>query len=163
MSLTRNGSKLSPLFNSWTLRPLFYSTSFLSYLPASLTSTLVSLLTGQSGAGSQTTSQLVRSPQTVVAAITMARKEMDKVQELDKGLLEEVGGKCWWYWSQEGGDGWVREECVKEIEECLGEDSRGRRERCREGMQHAFVLNQGMSSSLSLTHFGEPFLLQARV
>ena len=73
----------------------------------------------------------------------MARKELESVSELDRELVKEVGGKCWWYWTQEGGDGWVREECVEEIESTLGEGLKGRRERCREGMPHAFVLNQG--------------------
>lgn len=147
MTLTPNGRKLSPLFSSWTLRPLFYSTSFFSYLPTSLISTLVSLLTGQSGPGSTTTTQLVSSPQTVVAALTMAAKEMEGVKELDRELVKEVGGKCWWYWAEEGKDGWVREESIEEIEEVLGdgEEMRRKRERCKEGMPHAFVLNEGAS------------------
>jgi len=75
----------------------------------------------------------------------MAQKELESVTELDRGLLKEVGRKCWWYWTGEGRDGWVREECVREIEGVLGEgeEMKGRRERCKEGMPHAFVLNQG--------------------
>lgn len=151
MAMTPNGRKLSPLFSSWTLRPLFYSTSFFSYLPTSLISTLVSLLTGQSGPGSTTTTQLVSSPQTVVAAITMAAKEMEGVKELDRDLVKDVGGKCWWYWAEEGKDGWVREESIEEIEEVLGdgEDMTRKRERCKEGMPHAFVLNEGASFTSS--------------
>ncbi|GAA6024185.1 hypothetical protein JCM11491_006673 [Sporobolomyces phaffii] len=151
MSLTPNGRKLSPLFSSWTLRPLFYSTSFFSYLPTSLVSTLVSVLTGQSGPGSATTTRLVSSPQTVVAAITMARHEIDCVRELDRDLVRAVGDKCWWYWAEAGRDGWVLEESIREIEAALG-DARGiaaKRERCSEGMPHAFVLNQEHTASLA--------------
>ncbi|GAA5904627.1 uncharacterized protein JCM6883_003846 [Sporobolomyces salmoneus] len=151
MSLTPNGRKLSPLFSSWSLRPLFYSTSFFSYLPTSIISTLVSLLTGQSGPGSSTTTSLVSSPQTVIAAITMASKEMSTVTSLDRELLRVVGEKCWWYWAEEGKDGWVLEESIREIEETLGNEPEmlRKRERCREGMPHAFVLNQDHSTSLA--------------
>lgn len=145
MSLTPNGRKLSPLFSSWTLQPLFFSTSFFSYLPTGIVSTLVSVLTGQSGPGSATTTSLVASPQTVVAAVTMAAKEMHDVSELDRDLLKKVGYKCWWYWAEPGKDGWVLEDSIREIEETLGDDPqmKEKRERCREGMPHAFVLSEG--------------------
>lgn len=166
MSLTRNGQKLSPLFSSWALRPLFYSTSLLSYLPASLLSTLVSLLTGQSNeagssqgssSGIEVTTKLVSSPQTVIAAITMAQKEMKQVTELDREFLknQKIGKKCWWYWTEPEKDGWVLEESVREIEECLGDEPamKERRERCKEGMPHAFVLNKG--EPFQLVYLGE--------
>lgn len=147
MAETPNGRSLSPLFSSWSLRPVFYSTSFLSYLPTGLTSRLVSLLTGQSGSGAQITTELVSSPETVLAALVMARHELATVTSLDEALLEQYGDRVWIYWAQENGDGWVSEEAVKEIEACLekswGEKGRKRRERCREGMPHSFVLNEG--------------------
>ncbi|GAA6058868.1 hypothetical protein JCM10212_002812 [Sporobolomyces blumeae] len=151
MSSTPNGRRLSPLFSSWSLRPLFLSTSFLSYLPKSLTSSMVSLLTGQSGPGSAVTNRLVNSPQTVVAAITMAQKEMVIVTQLDRDVLERHGDKLWWYWAEEGNDGWVLEESIREIEEVLGDadERKKRRERCREGMPHAFVLNEDHTTSLA--------------
>ncbi|GAA5843671.1 hypothetical protein JCM3766R1_007204 [Sporobolomyces carnicolor] len=151
MSLTPNGRKLSPLFSSWTLQPLFFSTSFFSYLPTGIVSTLVSVLTGQSGPGSATTTSLVASPQTVVAAVTMAAKEMHDVSELDRDLLKKVGYKCWWYWAEPGKDGWVLEDSIREIEETLGDDPqmKEKRERCREGMPHAFVLSEDHTASLA--------------
>lgn len=156
MAQTPNGKRLSPLFSSWALRPVFYSTSALSYLPTGLSSRLVSLLTGQSGSGAQTTTQLVSSPETVVAALVMARNELAQVTELDREALREHGGKVWIYWAAEGVDGWVTEEAVKEVEEVLeekfGEEGRKRRKRCEEGMPHAFVLSDGESAPLfSLT------------
>ncbi|EGU12952.1 hypothetical protein RTG_00993 [Rhodotorula toruloides ATCC 204091] len=105
MAQTPNGKRLSPLFSSWALRPVFYSTSALSYLPTGLSSRLVSLLTGQSGSGAQTTTQLVSSPETVVAALVMARNELAQVTELDREALREHGGKVWIYWAAEGIDG----------------------------------------------------------
>ncbi|GAA5937194.1 bifunctional triacylglycerol lipase/ester hydrolase [Sporobolomyces koalae] len=164
MSLTPNGRKLSPLFSSWTLRPLFYSTSFLSYLPTKVVNSLVGLLTGQTDASNQpsgsgsgaatTTTRLVSSPQTVIAAITMAQKEMQHVKDIDRELLSNrslVGDICWWYWAEPGRDGWVLEDSIREIEEALGddEDLRKRRERCREGMPHAFVLDRDHTLSLA--------------
>jgi len=160
MAQTRNGRKLSPLFSSWSLRPLYFSTSFLSYLPTSLVSTLVSILTGQSQtesgrSGLNITSQLVSNPQTVIASITMAQKEMEFVKELDRDLLMKFGKKIWWYWAERGKDGWVLEESIEEIEKVLGSlgDSEEmlsrRRERCKEGMPHAFVLNSDHTRSLA--------------
>lgn len=149
MAQTRNGRSLSPLFSSWSLRPVFYSTSFLSYLPTGLTSRLVSLLTGQSGAGAQVTTELVSSPETVLAALVMARHELATVTALDVDLLEKHGDRVWIYWAEKDGDGWVMEDAIEEIEACLekkwGAAGRKRRARCREGMPHAFVLNQGQS------------------
>ncbi|POY73738.1 hypothetical protein BMF94_3276 [Rhodotorula taiwanensis] len=153
MAETPNGRSLSPLFSSWSLRPVFYSTSFLSYLPTGLTARLVSLLTGQSGSGAQVTTELVSSPETVLAALVMARHELATVTSLDEALLQQYGDRVWIYWAQENGDGWVSEEAVKEIETCLekswGEKGRKRRERCREGMPHSFVLNEDHSTSLA--------------
>ncbi|GAA5864457.1 hypothetical protein JCM1840_000506 [Sporobolomyces johnsonii] len=149
MATTPNGRRLSPLFSSWALRPVFYSTSMLSYLPTSLTSKLVSLLTGQSGPGSSTTTELVSSPQTVIAALTMAKKELEQIKDLDEELLREHGAKVWWYWAEDGNDGWVSESAIGEIERVLGDEGRERRERCREGMPHAFVLDPDHSSSLA--------------
>lgn len=147
MAKTKNGRSLSPLFSSWSLRPVFYSTSFLSYLPTGLTSRIVSLLTGQSGAGAQTTTELVSSPESVLAALVMARHELGTVTDLDTEVLEQYGDRLWFYWAAEGNDGWVTEEAVEEIEACLesrwGEDGRKRRARCQEEIPHAFVLNDG--------------------
>ncbi|GAA5861136.1 hypothetical protein JCM3774_002202 [Rhodotorula dairenensis] len=153
MAQTPNGRSLSPLFSSWSLRPVFYSTSFLSYLPTGLTSRLVSLLTGQSGPGAKITTELVSSPETVLAALVMARHELATVTALDVDLLEKHGDRVWIYWTEKGGDGWVTEEAVEEIEACLekryGEAGRKRRARCREGMPHAFVLNEAHTTSLA--------------
>ncbi|GAA6055914.1 hypothetical protein JCM3770_002358 [Rhodotorula araucariae] len=153
MAETPNGRRLSPLFSWWALRPVFYSTSALSYLPTTLATRLVSLLTGQSGAGAETTAKLVSSPETVVAALTMAREELARVTELDTALLEQYGERLWFYWAAEGGDGWVTEEAVREIEGVLerkfGEKGSRRRQRCAEGMPHAFVLNEAHSNSLA--------------
>ncbi|BGP47435.1 hypothetical protein JCM10450v2_003287 [Rhodotorula kratochvilovae] len=153
MAETPNGRRLSPLFSSWALRPVFYSTSALSYLPTSLATRLVSLLTGQSGAGAETTAKLVSSPETVVAALTTAREELARVTDLDAALLEQYGDRVWFYWAAEGVDGWVTEEAVREIEGVLerkfGEEGRRRRQRCIEGMPHAFVLDEAHSTSLA--------------
>ena len=147
MAQTPNGRSLSPLFSSWSLRPVFYSTSFLSYLPTGLTSRLVSLLTGQSGSGAKITTELVSSPETVIAALVMARQELAKVTALDVDLLDQYGDRLWIYWTEKDGDGWVTEEAIQEIEACLekkwGEAGRKRRARCQEGMPHAFVLDEG--------------------
>lgn len=155
MAQTPNGKRLSPLFSSWALRPVFYSTSALSLLPTGLASRLVSLLTGQSGSGAQTTTQLVSSPETVIAALVMARNELAQVTELDREALREHGGKVWIYWAAKGVDAWVTEEAVREIEEVLeekfGEEGRKRRKRCEEGMPHAFVLNDGESARMRCT------------
>ncbi|BGP54881.1 hypothetical protein JCM8202v2_002468 [Rhodotorula sphaerocarpa] len=136
-----------------TKNGLFYSTSFLSYLPTGLTSRIVSLLTGQSGAGAQTTTELVSSPESVLAALVMARHELGTVTDLDTEVLEQYGDRLWFYWAAEGNDGWVTEEAVEEIEACLesrwGEDGRKRRARCQEEIPHAFVLNDAHSNSLA--------------
>lgn len=149
MAQTPNGRSLSPLFSSWSLRPVFYSTSFLSYLPTGLTSRLVSLLTGQSGSGAKITTELVSSPETVIAALVMARQELAKVTALDVDLLDQYGDRLWIYWTEKDGDGWVTEEAIQELEACLekkwGEAGRKRRARCKEGMPHAFVLDEGQS------------------
>ncbi|KAG0665579.1 hypothetical protein C6P46_006362 [Rhodotorula mucilaginosa] len=153
MAQTPNGRSLSPLFSSWSLRPVFYSTSFLSYLPTGLTSRLVSLVTGQSGSGANITTELVSSPETVIAALVMARQELAKVTALDVDLLDQYGDRLWIYWTEKDGDGWVTEEAIQEIEACLekkwGEAGRKRRARCREGMPHAFVLDEGHTTSLA--------------
>jgi hypothetical protein len=103
MAQTPNGRSLSPLFSSWSLRPVFYSTSFLSYLPTGLTSRLVSLVTGQSGSGANITTELVSSPETVIAALVMARQELAKVTALDVDLLDQYGDRLWIYWTEKGG------------------------------------------------------------
>ena len=150
MALTPNGRRLSPLFSSWALRPVFLSTSALSYLPRALLSRVVSLMTGQSGAGAQVTTALVGSPESVVAALAMAREELERVRDVDEAALERYGDRMWVYWAAEGVDGWVTEEAVREIDEVLervgGEEGRARRQRCSEGMPHAFVLNEGASA-----------------
>ncbi|GAA5909021.1 hypothetical protein JCM6882_004970 [Rhodosporidiobolus microsporus] len=154
MAQTPNGRTLSPLFSSWTLRPVFYSTSALSYLPTALTSRLVSLLTGHSGSGAEVTTQLVSSPSTVVAALTMAREELASVTALDAHLVSDVAEKLWVYYAAEGVDKWVTEEAVREVEDAvertLGRQGREKRvRRCREGMPHAFVLDEAHSASLA--------------
>ncbi|GAA5986857.1 hypothetical protein JCM10908_000924 [Rhodotorula pacifica] len=153
MAKTPNGRSLSPLFSSWSMRPVFYSTSFLSYLPTGLTSRLVSLITGQSGPGAKTTTELVSSPETVIAALVMARNELANVTALDEDLLETYGDRIWIYWSEKDGDGWVTEEAIEEIEGCLerkwGAQGRKRRARCKEGMPHAFVLDEAHTNSLA--------------
>lgn len=122
-----------------------------SYLPTGLTSRLVSLVTGQSGSGANITTELVSSPETVIAALVMARQELAKVTALDVDLLDQYGDRLWIYWTEKDGDGWVTEEAIQEIEACLekkwGEAGRKRRARCREGMPHAFVLDEGQSPS----------------
>ena len=158
MALTPNGRRLSPLFSSWALRPVFLSTSALSYLPRALLSRVVSLMTGQSGAGAQVTTALVGSPESVVAALAMAREELERVRDVDEAALERYGDRMWVYWAAEGVDGWVTEEAVREIDEVLervgGEEGRARRQRCSEGMPHAFVLNEGASASAPLVVLG---------
>ena len=150
MAQTPNSRRLSPLFSSWALRPVFLSTSALSYLPTALLTRLVALLTGQSGSGAQTTSTLVASPESVVAALSMAREELARVTDLDEELLETYGDRVWVYWAAEGVDGWVTEDAVREIDAVLerawGDEGRKRRQRCAEGMPHAFVLNEGESA-----------------
>ncbi|GAA5933664.1 hypothetical protein JCM3775_003766 [Rhodotorula graminis] len=153
MALTPNGRRLSPLFSSWALRPVFLSTSALSYLPRALLSRIVALMTGQSGAGAQVTTALVGSPESVVAALTMAREELERVRDVDVDALERYGDRMWVYWAAEGVDGWVTEEAVREIDDVLervaGEEGRARRQRCSEGMPHAFVLNEAHTTSLA--------------
>ncbi|BGP15399.1 hypothetical protein JCM10213v2_003367 [Rhodosporidiobolus nylandii] len=154
MSSTPNGRSLSPLFSSWLLRPVFYSSSALSYLPTSLLSRLVGLITGHSGPGARTTSELVSSPQTVLAALTMAREELATVRELDAQAVKRGAGRLWVYYAEEGRDGWVTAEGMREVEqavqEALGEEERKRRvRRCEEGMPHAFVLDEAHTASLA--------------
>jgi hypothetical protein len=85
----------------------------------------------------------------------MAQKEMEFVKELDRDLLMKFGKKIWWYWAERDKDGWVLEESIEEIENVLGSlgDSEEmlsrRRERCKEGMPHAFVLNSDHTRSLA--------------
>ncbi|GAA5829816.1 hypothetical protein JCM11251_007892 [Rhodosporidiobolus azoricus] len=154
MAQTPNGRTLSPLFSSWTLRPVFYSTSALSYLPTALTSRLVGLITGQNGAGAQTTTELVSSPSTVLAALTMAKEELATVTALDAHLVSSVADKLWFYYAAEGVDKWVIDECVSEVEKAvegkLGRAGREKRvRRCKEGLPHAFVLDDAHSASLA--------------
>ncbi|GAA6007386.1 hypothetical protein JCM10207_006323 [Rhodosporidiobolus poonsookiae] len=156
MASTPNGRKLSPLFSSWTLRPVFYSTTALSYLPTALTSKLVGLLTGQVGPGMEVTTRLVSSPQTVLAALTMAREELATVTELDGAAVGQLAreGKLWIYYAAEGVDGWVTEDAAREVErtveDAVGREQRERRvRRCIEGMPHAYVLDEAHSASLA--------------
>ncbi|GAA5976279.1 hypothetical protein JCM11641_001103 [Rhodosporidiobolus odoratus] len=154
MSKTPNGRSLSPLFSSWTLRPVFYSASALSYLPPALTSKLVGLITGHSGSGAEVTSQLVASPQSVLAALTLAKEELATVKELDEEAIRNAAGKMWVYYAQEGKDGWVTSQCMSEVGEVLersvGKEGREKRVKvCGEGMPHAFVLDEAHSASLA--------------
>ncbi|GAA5859719.1 hypothetical protein JCM8547_006998 [Rhodosporidiobolus lusitaniae] len=154
MSKTPNGRSLSPLFSSWSLRPVFYSVGALSYLPTALTSRLVGLITGQTGPGAGVTTSLVSSPSAVLAALTLAREELATVTALDSQAVEEHAKKLWVYYAAEGVDGWVTEEGVREVEEAveraLGREEREKRvRRCREGMPHAFVLDEAHSASLA--------------
>ncbi|GAA6035725.1 hypothetical protein JCM8097_005670 [Rhodosporidiobolus ruineniae] len=160
MALTPNGRALSPLFSSWTLRPVFYSTSALAYLPKALVGKLVGLITGHSGEGAQTTTALVSSPSTVLAALTMAREELASITTLDEGLVARAAGegKLWIYYAAPGADGWVTEGAMEEVEAAFEAGVRGGRaeaerkrrvRRCEEGLPHAFVLDEAHSASLA--------------
>lgn len=65
--------------------------------------------------------------------------------------LREYGNRIRWYWSKGEEDHWVSNSSVVEIENVLDEAGwkKERRERCGEGMKHAFVLNDGEFDSLS--------------
>jgi hypothetical protein len=93
---------------------------------------------------------LVSSPSTVLAALCMAKEELALVKELDVHALSDAvkDGKVWAYYAAEGVDGWVSESSVKEVEEVVesvvGREEREKRvKRCKEGMPHAFVLDEG--------------------
>lgn len=145
MSQTPNGRVMWPLFSSAVSFPVGLATGALSYLPTRPLTSLVSLLAAQSGHPANVTTQLVSSPATVRAALSMAAEEMAQVTELDADLLKEYGSRMWWYWAQEGLDGWVAESSVVEIEGALDEAGcrKEQRERCGEGMKHAFCLREG--------------------
>uniref|UniRef100_A0A0H5FUX8 AB hydrolase-1 domain-containing protein n=1 Tax=Leucosporidium scottii TaxID=5278 RepID=A0A0H5FUX8_9BASI len=151
MALTPNGKVLWPLFSPIVSLPVGLATGALSYLPIRPLTKLVSLLAAQSGQPAEVTTSLVSSPATVRAALTMAAEEMKEVTRLDEGLLKEYGGKMWWYWARDGLDGWVAESSVVEIEGVLDEAGHGKaqRERCGEGMKHAFCLRQDHADSLA--------------
>jgi hypothetical protein len=142
MSTTPNGRRLSPLFTSYLLPPVALATTFLSFLPSRALTPLVALLAGQTGPGAVVTSSLVASPGTVMAALTMAGEEMREVSDVDRQVLSEFGGRMWFYWAEGDDDGWVSQSSIREIEGVLDEAGwdKGRRFRCEEGMQHAFVL-----------------------
>lgn len=147
MSSTPNGLRLFPLFTTHLFPPIALTTYLLSFLPRPLLTPIVSLLSKQSGPSAHITSSLVASPGTVLAALGMARDEMRQVKALDNELVREFSGRCWWYWADGDDDGWVRQSSIREIEEVLDQVGAGagreRRFRCTEGMQHAFVLNEG--------------------
>jgi hypothetical protein len=94
----------------------------------------------------------------------MAKEELALVKELDVHALRDAvkDGKVWAYYAAEGVDGWVSESSVKEVEEVVesvvGREEREKRvKRCKEGMPHAFVLDEGTFPPLSplcflLTH-----------
>ncbi|ORY78849.1 hypothetical protein BCR35DRAFT_291724 [Leucosporidium creatinivorum] len=151
MALTPNGRVLWPLFSSFVSLPVGIATGALSYLPTRPLTKLVSLLAAQSGHPAEVTTSLVSSPATVRAALSMAAEEMKEVTTLDEGLLKEFGERMWWYWARDGLDGWVAESSVVEIEGVLDEagHSKEQRERCDEGMKHAFCLREDHAGSLA--------------
>lgn len=153
MALTPNGRVLWPLFSSLVSLPIGLATGALSYFPIRPLTKLVSLLAAQSGQPAEVTASLVGSPATVRAALSMAAEEMSEVTELDGELLKEHGDKMWWYWARDGLDGWVAESSVVEIEGVLDEagHEKAQRERCGEGMKHAFCLREGELSNALLT------------
>jgi hypothetical protein len=75
----------------------------------------------------------------------MAAEEMRRVKELDSDAIRTYGDRLWWYWAEGETDGWVQGKSVEEIERVLDEggfDPR-QRQRCQDGMKHAFCLRDG--------------------
>ncbi|KAK4703826.1 hypothetical protein P7C70_g2392, partial [Phenoliferia sp. Uapishka_3] len=151
MATTPNGLRLSPLFTPTILPPLALTTLFLSFVPSPIINPLIAFLSRQSGPGALVTSGLVTSPGTVLAALSMAKEEMDEIIDLDRNLVQGAAKKSWWYWAEGKGDGWVSESSVQEIGDCLDEvgADKERRFLCEEGMKHAFVLNDEHTKSLA--------------
>lgn len=147
MAQTPNGRVMWPLFSSVAALPVGLATGALGYLPARPLTKVVSLLAAQSGHPAEVTTGLVSSPATVRAALSMAAEEMKRVTSLDNELLASFGGRMWWYWARDGLDGWVSESSVEEIESVLDEagHAKAQRQRCGEGMKHAFCLREGES------------------
>lgn len=149
MALTPNGRKLSLLFSPSLRSPLSYLTGSLHYLPSKILRPIIGLITSQRGPALIVTESLITSSETVSATIAMGSEEMKVVTSLKKHheVLKNHGEKIRWYWASEKRDGWVLESSIKEIEECLdlvGEESwKKKRVRCEEGMEHAFILNDG--------------------
>lgn len=146
MSSTPNGKRLSLLFTPALLFPLSYITSFLSLLPLKVIQSIVSLITLQKNESLLVTSNLVTSSASVSAAITLGSEEMRVITSLKPNqiqLLKEEGNRIRWYWASEGKDSWVLSTSIIEIEGILNEAGidKQRRERCKDGMEHAFVLN----------------------
>lgn len=149
MALTPNGRKLSLLFTPSLRYPLSYLTGSLHYLPSKLIRPIISIITSQRGPALEVTESLITSSETVSATVTMGAEEMKVVASLavHHEVLKNHGGRIRWYWASEKRDSWVLESSVVEIEEYLDQvgDERwkSKRMRCEEGMEHAFVLNDG--------------------
>lgn len=100
--LIRYGSSLVPVFGA-------FSSAF-SYLPTSIMTTIVGLVTSQAAAGAKVTTGLVTNPPVVRNALSMAREEMDQILDLDRETLKEFGGRMRFYHAEK--DGWVLETCI---------------------------------------------------
>ncbi|KAI5477341.1 hypothetical protein MNV49_006483 [Pseudohyphozyma bogoriensis] len=154
MSTAPNGRRLSLLFSPRLHLPLSLSTGFLSYIPTSILKPVIGILSNQTEDESRaTTTALVQSPATVVAAVSMAAEEMEKVKELNKDILKEYGARMRWYWAAGDTDGWVSPSSIVEIEDTLDEAgyAKDKRIRCVEqpGLKHAFVLKREGVESLA--------------
>lgn len=162
IATTSNGRVLAPLFKPILLPPLALATTFLSYLPTKVITPLVGLLTRQQGEALGVTTGLVSNPATVLAAVSMGKEEMELIKSLkpQEPVLREFGNRIRWYWSKGEEDHWVLDSSVLEIEAVLDEAGwkKERRERCGEGMKHAFVLNDGEFNLCS--HLIIPFKLK---
>lgn len=101
--LIRYGSSLLPVLGA-------FSSAF-SYLPTSVMTRIVGVVTSQQAVGAKVTTGLVTSPAVVRNALSMAREEMDQIVELDRETLKEFGGRMRFYHAEH--DGWVLESCIE--------------------------------------------------
>ncbi|GJN89534.1 hypothetical protein Rhopal_002521-T1 [Rhodotorula paludigena] len=153
LATTPNARRLGRVLSPWSLRPLYLTSSAISYLPTSVSARLVRTLGGISDLGADATLAFVQSPEAVLASLVTAQQELAQITDLETDVLERYGDRVWIYWAAEGVDGWTTEEAIRECEEVLerafGEEGRKRRKRCVEGMPHAFVLNEAHTASLA--------------
>jgi hypothetical protein len=82
---------------------------------------------------------LLRAPEAIYAALTMANDEMETVRELDTDFLRDFAQNSWFYYAEK--DDWVGEQLAVVLGALRGTRTESHVVLGRPGMPHAFCIS----------------------
>lgn len=144
MAATPNGQRLRWLLTTTAAQLVSRLCFLFAFLPFSITSSLVGIVTGHQGLARTVTSKLVSSPSVVWQSITMGAEELERVTQPDLLTLEAQGKRVTCYWAKLDEDGWCNEADTAAIQSAI-ERGGGKALRCVQGLPHDFCIDRANS------------------